>query len=72
MLIVLMIKGHIMRQTYIKKHEFDNDLNIINLKDGLYNILTKESKPHSPLYHSIKQKPFPYNKMMKSQLFENF
>ena len=30
------IKGHIIRRTYIKSNEFDKDLNIINLRNGLY------------------------------------
>ena len=31
------IKGHIRRQTYVSINEMDADLNIINVKNGLYN-----------------------------------
>jgi len=66
------IKGHIMRQTYHKRSEFDSDLNIINLKNRLYNILTGESKPHTPDYLSINQKPILYDPKSKSSLFGKY
>jgi len=66
------IKGHIMRQTYIKNQELDNDLNLINLKNGLYNIQTQKLESHSPNYHSIKQKHIIYNKTIKPKLFGRF
>ena len=47
------------------KSEFDSDLNIINLKNGLYKINTDEFTPHetneSP-YLSMKQKPITFNR----------
>jgi hypothetical protein len=36
------IKGHIMRHTYRSRSEFDTDIRIINMKNGLYNIETDE------------------------------
>ena len=38
------IKGHVMRSTYHTREEIDSDLNIINLKNGLYNFHTSEFK----------------------------
>jgi P4 family phage/plasmid primase-like protien len=66
------IKGHIMRQTYHKRSEFDSNLYIINLKNRLYNILTGESKPHTPDYFSISQKPILYDTKAKSRLFGKY
>jgi P4 family phage/plasmid primase-like protien len=42
------IKGHIIRSTYHTHDEFDSDLNIINLKNGLYNLQTGGFKEHTP------------------------
>ena len=66
------IKGHIMRSTYLTHDEIDSDLNIINLKNGLYNIQTGEFKEHSPDYLSINQVTVPYNPKAKSKLFGKF
>jgi phage/plasmid-associated DNA primase len=66
------INGHIMRTTYVKKEEFDADLNIHNFKNGLYNIRTGELKPHTPDYYSLNQKPFLYNPKARSKHFVKF
>ncbi len=70
--ILLEIKGHIKRQTYKSKNEIDDDLNIINLQNGLYDITRNELKPHSPDYYSIVQKPIFYDPSAKSKLFGKF
>ena len=66
------IKGHIMRQTYHQCTEIDADINIINLKNGLYNIRTGEFKAHSPDYISINQVPIVYNRKAWPRLFGQF
>lgn len=66
------IKGHIMRRTYHKRIEFDSDLNIINLKNGLYFVNTNELKSHSPDYLSVNQKPIIYNSGAKPKIFGKF
>jgi P4 family phage/plasmid primase-like protien len=66
------IKGHIMRRTYHKRKELDSDINIVNLKNGLYNIETDEFKEHSPDYLSITQKPFSYNRTATTKLFGKY
>jgi putative DNA primase/helicase len=66
------IKGHIMRKTFHKRIELDKDVNIINLRNGLYNIDRNELREHSPDYLSINQKPIEYNKNASSKLFGRF
>jgi P4 family phage/plasmid primase-like protien len=66
------IKGHIMRKTYRQRAEIDADINIINLKNGLYNIQTGEFKEHIPDYLSINQVPIVYNPKATPQLFGQF
>lgn len=66
------IKGHIMRKTYHKRADIDADINIINLKNGLYNIQTGEFKEHSPDYLSINQISVVYNPKARPQLFWQF
>jgi P4 family phage/plasmid primase-like protien len=64
--------GHIMRRTYIGHDQFDKDVNIINVRNGLYNITTGKLKPHSPSYISRSQKPIVYNAKAKAYLFGKF
>lgn len=66
------IKGHIMRQTYHKRSDFDSDLNIINLGNGLYNVCTGEFKPHTPDYFSINQTSLPFNPKVKPRVFGKY
>jgi putative DNA primase/helicase len=66
------IKGHIMRSTYRTHDEIDSDLDIINMKNGLYNIRTGEFKEHSPDYLSINQIPIIYNPKAKPKMFGKF
>jgi|RhiMetdeSRZDD1v2_1073273.scaffolds.fasta_scaffold76755_4 putative DNA primase/helicase len=66
------IKGHIMRMTFHKREELDPDINIINLKNGLYNIETGEFKDHDPNYLSISQKPIIYDSASKPKRFGKY
>lgn len=66
------IKGHIMRKTYRKRTEIDADINIINLKNGLYNHETGEFKEHTPDYLSVNQKPILYDPKAKPKLLGRF
>ena len=66
------IKGHIMRKTYVKRDKFDSNLDIINLKNGLYDMRTYKLKPHSPDYYSLNQKPFPFNPKARPKYFIKF
>jgi P4 family phage/plasmid primase-like protien len=55
------IKGHIMRRTYRNRDEFDTDICIINVANGLYDIATGEFKDHDPNYLSLRQSPILYD-----------
>ncbi len=66
------IKGHIRRRTYHKREELDADINIINLKNGLYDINQDKLAERNPKYLSINQKPITYNAKAKSKRFGKF
>lgn len=55
------IREHIRNKTYKSIEDFDSELDIINLKNGLYNIKTGKLTPHNPDYLSSKQQPIIYN-----------
>ena len=61
-----------MRKTYIKIEKFDANLDIINLKNGLYNWRTDEFFPHTPDYYSLNQKPIIYNPEVSTKTFIKF
>jgi|SRR5215211_22608 len=66
------VKGHIQRKTFTKRLDFDANLDIVNLKNGLYNIRTGILEPHTPEYYSINQKCFSYNLGAVSKHFRKF
>jgi putative DNA primase/helicase len=66
------IIAHIMRRTYHKHEEIDADINIINLKNGLYDIDNDNLKKHTPKHLSINQKPITYSKGAKPHRFWKF
>ena len=66
------IKGHITRSCYHSKDDFDKDLNIINMKNGLFNIQTGEFMEHSPDYLSLNQKAVNYDPKARSKHFIKF
>jgi P4 family phage/plasmid primase-like protien len=55
------IREHIKNRTYHKLSEFDSDINVINMANGLYNIQTDELSPHTHDYLSINQIPVSYD-----------
>ncbi len=61
-----------MRKTYVKMQEFDSNLDIINLKNGLYNWRTGEFFPHTHDYYSLNQKTITYNPKARPKLFIKF
>lgn len=66
------IREHIKNKTYHELAEFDSNIDIINLKNGLYNIETNTLSPHSPEYLSLKQGPIRYDPNTKPRLFRKF
>jgi putative DNA primase/helicase len=55
------VLGHLERGTYINRREFDKDSNIVNVKNGLFNLRTGELEPHTSIYYSRTQIPVAYN-----------
>jgi phage/plasmid-associated DNA primase len=49
--------AHIRYRTMVNREDFDNDIDIINVRNGLLNIMTGELKPHTPEYLSFVQSP---------------
>ncbi|MDQ4066583.1 MAG: phage/plasmid primase, P4 family, partial [Thermoproteota archaeon] len=66
------VKKAIRRQTYHDLSEFDADLNIINIKNGLWHIKEKILTPHTPDYLSLNQKDVTYVPTAKCPRFEQF
>ena len=66
------IVAHIMRRTYRKHEELDADTNIVNVRNGLYDIDSDVLLPHTPSYLSINQKPIIYVKGAKTKRFWQF
>lgn len=48
-------------QTYKEVKAFDSDVNIVNVKNGLFNLRTGEMTPHTPEYLSMIQLPITYD-----------
>jgi putative DNA primase/helicase len=57
-------------QRYLE--EFDADINVLNLRNGLYSIEKDELQPHNPNYLSLKQLPILYDKNAKPKRFGKF
>jgi len=51
------IIGHIKYNTMVERQEFDKDIEIINVKNGLLNLRTGEIMQHTPDYLSLVQLP---------------
>jgi P4 family phage/plasmid primase-like protien len=66
------IKEHIKRDNPHKLEEFDADLDIINLENGLYNWKEDRFILHDPSHLSLRQVTFPYNKNAKPQRLGKF
>lgn len=65
--------GHIKRQTYHSREDLDNSSPyLICLKNGVYDILTKELLPHDPKYLFTQQVNCEYNPAQECPKFMNF
>ena len=63
---------HIKHQTYRMRSDFDTDLNIINMSNGLYDIRNNVLKPHTPNYLSMSQIPVVYDPKARPKQFIKF
>ena len=66
------IREYLKSRSYHKLSEFDVDLNVINLENGLYDVRSDTLKPHTPEYLSMNQIPLIYVHGAKPQLFGKF
>lgn len=64
--------GHIQRSTYVRRSEFDKDLWIINVKNGLLDLKTLELKPHTPEYLSMIQIPTEWDPNAYCPIWDKF
>jgi putative DNA primase/helicase len=55
------ILGHIRRTTYTDRKTFNTERFIINLKNGLFDVRTRELKPHTPEFLSTMRVPLIYD-----------
>ncbi|MDE1818842.1 MAG: hypothetical protein KGI19_09595 [Thaumarchaeota archaeon] len=58
--------------TYKSLDEFDTDSETINLKNGLFNIVTGELRPHTPDYPSLVQFQVEYDPNAKCRVFNEY
>ena len=66
------VKGNIARSTYTDRDRFNTQKNIINIENGLLNVLTRELKPHTPEYLSTIRIPITYNPKSKCPKIDKF
>ena len=55
------VDGHIKRSTYISRNELNKPLNLINLKNGIYDFNQNKLYEHSPKYFFTIQTPVKYD-----------
>jgi len=63
---------HIKRSTLHHRSEFDRDIYIINVKNGLLDIRTLELRPHDPDYLSVIQLPVEWNPKAQCPRWDQF
>jgi putative DNA primase/helicase len=66
------VLGHLERGSYVNRTEFDKEQNIINLKNGLFDMATGELKAHTSTYLSRKQLPVAYDPNAQCPLILDF
>jgi len=66
------IREHIRNKTYHKLADFDSNIDIINLKNGLYDIKSNKLSLHTSEYLSLKQCPIWYDSRAKCRIFRRF
>lgn len=59
-------------QTYIKREDFDNNKNNLNLLNGVFNLKTKQFTDHNPDYLFLNMIPVLYNPEAKCPLIKKF
>ena len=66
------IIGHVERQVYTEREEFDKDPYIINLQNCLYDLENDKVMPHTPDFLSLNQLPVKYDPDATCELWDKF
>jgi phage/plasmid-associated DNA primase len=66
------IREHIKNRMYHKLSEFDTNINVINTKNGFYDITSNKLTPHTAGYLSVNQIPVLYDPLARPRLFGKF
>jgi len=57
---------------YVKREELNPPLNLINVKNGIFDLDTQELKPHDPNFYFLSEIPIKYNPKAKINKIKNF
>ncbi len=63
---------YIKRITYVNREDFNSNLNLLNLKNGVYNLDTGNFEPHNPDYHFLYQIPVNYKSEAECRKIDQF
>jgi len=66
------VVGFIRDETYLDRGVFNQNINLINVKNGVYDITTKTLLPHSSDYHFLNEIPVNYNPNSTCPKINNF
>ena len=66
------VTGFIRNHHYIDREEFNPPTNLINVKNGIYDIKTKQLIPHTPDYYFLNEIPVNYDPEAKINKIKDF
>jgi len=66
------VVGHVKRSTYADRSTFNNSRWTLNLRNGLYNIMSDTLEPHSPEFLSTMRIPLNYDPDAKAPRIQQF
>lgn len=66
------VVGYIRNHAYVEREKLNPPLNLINLKNGIYNLDTGELVSHSPKYFFLQEIPVNFKKEAKIQKIKEF
>lgn len=66
------IKGHIERSTFVSRYDLNEQDGLVCLANGVFDLKTKELKPHDSKYKFTVQYPVKYDPEAKCPKFEEF
>ena len=66
------ILSHIRRRTFAERDEFDSDLDVINMRNGLYHIKAGEFEQHTPDYLSLSKMGVKYDPEAECKEMDRF